>query len=153
MYRVLAIAIGIVFLAYGLLRLGVGTALLGQQLGIIEIDALEEPLSEVGEFLEEKADRRLIPVSVGGYVGYIALMGLALSAGSIGSLAGKRFGLPLIALFLLMYAALFISFQTINPKIVHYVYPAKIFYILYHSPDPRIQHLLPKRPTSLRNTV
>ena len=130
MYRIIAIVIGIAFLAYGLLRIGVGSAMLGHELGIFDIDALQEPIEEVGEFLEEKADKQLIPATVGGYVGYIALMGLTLSIGAIGSLTNKRFGLPFIATFLLMYAALFINFQTINPKIVHLVVAAVLFLLL-----------------------
>jgi hypothetical protein len=133
MYRIIAIVIGVVFLAYGLLRIGVGSAMLGHELGIFEIDALQEPIEEVGQFLEEKADngKQLIPVTVGGYVGYIALMGLTLSIGAIGSLFNKRFGLPLIATFLLMYAALFVNFQTINPKIVHLAVAAVLFLLLF----------------------
>jgi hypothetical protein len=130
MYRIIAIVIGIAFLAYGLLRIGVGSAMLGHELGIFDIDALQEPIEEVGEFLEEKADKQLISATVGGYVGYIALMGLTLSIGAIGSLTNKRFGLPLIATFLLMYAALFINFQTINPKIVHLAVAAVLFLLL-----------------------
>jgi hypothetical protein len=130
MYRIIAIVIGIAFLAYGLLRIGVGSAMLGHELGIFDIDALQEPIEEVGEFLEEKADKQLIPVTVGGYVGYIAFMGLTLSIGAIGSLTNKRFGLPFIATFLLMYAALFINFQTINPKIFHLAVAAVLFLLL-----------------------
>ena len=126
-YRIIAIVIGIVFLAYGLLRIGVGATMLGDEVGIFDINALQEPLEEVAEFLEKKADKQLISVNVSGYLGYIALMGLTLSIGAIGSLANKRFGLPLIATFLLMYAALFINFQTINPKIVHLAIAAALF--------------------------
>ena len=130
MYRIIAIVIGIVFLAYGLLRIGVGSAMLGHELGVFDIDALQEPIEEVGEFLDKKADKQLIPVTVVGYVGYIALMGLTLSIGAIGSLTNKGFGLPLIATFLLMYAALFINFQTINPKIVHLAVASVLFLLL-----------------------
>jgi hypothetical protein len=58
-------------------------------------------------------------------------MGLTLSIGAIGSLFNKRFGLPLIATFLLMYAALFVNFQTINPKIVHLAVAAVLFLLLF----------------------
>ena len=130
MHRIIAIVIGIAFLAYGLLRIGVGSAMLGYELGVFDIDALQGPIEEVGEFLDKKADKQLIPVTVGGYVGYIALMGLTLSIGAIGSLTNKRFGLPFIATFLLMYAALFINFQTINPKIVHLAVASVLFLLL-----------------------
>ena len=130
MYRIIAVVIGIAFLAYGLLRIGVGSAMLGHELGVFDIDALQGPIEEVGEFLDKKADKQLIPVTVGGYVGYIALMGLTLSIGAIGSLTNKRFGLPFIATFLLMYTALFINFQTINPKIVHLAVASVLFLLL-----------------------
>ena len=131
MYRIIAIVIGIVFLAYGLLRIGVGSAMLGHEVGIFDIAALQEPIKEVGEFLEKKADQQIIPVTVLGYVGYIAFMGLTLSIGAIGSLTNKRFGLPFIATFLLLYAALFINFQTINPKIFHLAVAAVLFLLLF----------------------
>ena len=129
MSRIIAIVICIVFLAYGLLRIGVGSAMLGHELGLFEIDALQEPIEDVREFLREKAEngKVLLPVTVAGYVGYIALMGLTLTTGAIGSLANKRFGLPLIATFLLMYAALFINFQTVNPKIVHLIVATALY--------------------------
>ena len=132
MSRAISIVIGVIFLLYGLLRIGVGSAMLGHEFGLFEIDALKEPIEEVGKFIAEKLekDKILVPVTVGGYVGYIALMGLVLSIGAIGSLAKKGFGLPLIATFLLMYAALFINFQTINPKIVHLEMAGVLFLIL-----------------------
>lgn len=129
-YRIIAIIISISFLAYGLLRIGVGSAMLGQALGIFNINALQEPIKEVGEFLQKKADKQLILTTVSGYVGYIALMGLTLTVGAIGSLTNQWFGLPLIATFLLMYAALFLNFQTVNPKIIHLVVATGLFLLL-----------------------
>ena len=111
--------------------IGVGSAMLGHEVGIFDIAALQEPIKEVGEFLEKKADQQIIPVTVRGYVGYIAFMGLTLSIGAIGSLTNKRFGLPFIATFLLLYAALFINFQTINPKIFHLAVAAVLFLLLF----------------------
>lgn len=130
MKRIPAILIGLLFLVYGLLRLGVGSALLAQELGLVEIEALNDPLNDVGAFLEKKEDQALIPVSTAGYVGFIALMGLTLSIGAIGSLANKRFGVPVIATFLVMYAALFVNFLTINPKIVHLAVATIFFLVL-----------------------
>ncbi len=107
--------------------------MLGDELGLFEIDALQEPIEEVGNFLDEKADndKQLIPVTVIEYVSYIALMGLVLSTGAIGSLFNKPFGLPLIATFLLMYAALFVNFQTINPKVFHLAVATVLFFLLF----------------------
>ena len=120
MYRVSAIVIGVLFLIYGLLRLGVGGAMLGDELGFFHIEPLQEALQDVGAFLEKKKELQIIPVSVAGYVAYIALMGLTLTTGAIGSLTNRVFGLPFIGGFLLMYVALFANFQTINKKIRKY---------------------------------
>lgn len=130
MYRILAIIIGLVFLAYGLLRLGVGSALLLQDLGYLDIAALEEPLRDVGDFLAKKEDKQLITVNVAGYAGYIALMGLTLTIGAVGSLANRSRGLFFIAAFLLMYVALFVNFQTVNPKIYHLAVAFVLFLVL-----------------------
>jgi hypothetical protein len=34
-------------------------------------------------------------------------------------MANRRFGMPLIGLFIIEYAALFLNFQTVNRKIAH----------------------------------
>ena len=118
MYRIIAIVIGIAFLGNGLLLLAVGSAMFGQAIGILEIEALNEALHIVGEWDKNKADKQLIPMTLVGYFGYLALAGLTLSLGAIGSLTNRRIGLPTIGVFLLMYATLFINSQTINPGIV-----------------------------------
>ncbi len=124
------ILIACALLLYGGLRLVVGLGLVGQSLGIVHISALDEPLADVSTFLAEKADRTLVPVSPLGYVGYIALMGVVLSAGAIGVLRRRRIGLPLIGTFLLLYVGLFVNFLTINRKISHLVVCALLFFVL-----------------------
>jgi hypothetical protein len=69
-------------------------------------------------------------MSVAGYVGYIALMGLVLAVGSARTLMDRRFGLPLIGTFLVLYAALFLNFLTINRKVVHLAVCAVLFLAL-----------------------
>ena len=54
MRRILALSIGVVFLAYGLSRLSIGSAMLGQELGYLDIEAFHEPISDVGKFLGER---------------------------------------------------------------------------------------------------
>ena len=128
--RYSAILIAIIFLAYGLIRLGVGTALLGQELGMIDFVAFQQPLKEVGDFLSKMSHATLIPVSVAGYLSFIALMGATLSVGAIGSLQNKPFGIRFIGIFLVMYALLFITFQTISPKIIHLAVCLILFVLL-----------------------
>jgi hypothetical protein len=117
-------------LIYGLMRLVVGLGLLGHQIGLFEISSFQEPIDDVATFLFEHHDRAAVPMSVAGYVGYIATMGLVLSIGAIGSMVGRRYGPALVAAFLALYAALFLNFQTVNAKIVHLVVCAVLFVIL-----------------------
>jgi hypothetical protein len=130
MRRRVATLISIAFLAYGLIRLGVGSALLGQEIGLFDIEAFRGPVHDVGEFLARSSDEQLIPVSVAGYVSYIALMGVVLLTGALRSLMNRPFGLTFIGAFLVMYALLFVNFQTINPKAVHLAICAGLFGIL-----------------------
>jgi hypothetical protein len=127
MRKPLYLVISLLFLGYGLIRLGVGGALLGQEIGLIDFQAFHEPITEIGNFLEKSSNKQVVPVSVAGYVSYIALMGLVLSAGAIGTLRHRSFGLKFIGAFLLMYALLFVNFQTINPKAIHLAVCAVLF--------------------------
>jgi len=119
MRKYLSILISIAFLGYGLIRMGVGSALLGQEIGVLDVQAFREPIDDIAGFLAKSGDKQIVPVSVAGYVSYIALMGLVLSIGAIGSLKSRTYGLALIGAFIAMYSLLFVNFQTINPKAVH----------------------------------
>jgi hypothetical protein len=133
MRKYISIIISIAFLGYGLIRIGVGSALLGQELGLLDVEAFRAPIVDIAGFLAKSGHKQMVPVSVAGYVSYIALMGLVLSAGAIGSLRNQRLGLPLIGAFLVMYALLFVNFQTINPKAMHLAVCAVLFGALFWS--------------------
>ena len=130
MRKPLHILISLLFLGYGLIRLGVGSALLGQEMGLIDFHVFQEPVADIDDFLARSSSKQILPVSVAGYVSYIALMGLVLSIGAIGTLRGRSYGLKLIGTFLVMYALLFVNFQTINPKVVHLAVCAALFWVL-----------------------
>ncbi|MCI1710945.1 MAG: hypothetical protein LKM32_02270 [Chiayiivirga sp.] len=119
MRKPLYLVVSLLFLGYGLIRLGVGGALLGQEIGLVDVPAFREPIRDIGAFLEKSGDKQIVPVSVAGYVSYIALMGLVLIVGALGAIKRRPFGLRFIGAFLLMYALLFVNFQTINPKAIH----------------------------------
>lgn len=121
------LVISLLLLGYGLIRLGVGSALLGQEVGLLDFQAFHGPITEIGHFLEKSSNKQIVPVSVAGYVSYIALMGLVLSVGAFASLKHRSFGLKFIGAFLLMYALLFVNFQTINPKAIHLAVCAVLF--------------------------
>lgn len=122
--------IALALLGYGLIRIGVGSALLGQEIGLLDFQAFHEPINDIGKFLEKSTDKQIIPVSVAGYVSYIAIMGVVLSVGAIRTLKNRSFGLRFIAIFLAMYALLFVNFQTINPKAFHLAVCAMLFLAL-----------------------
>jgi len=119
--RIIAISIAAAFLVFGLMRLGLGSALLCQVSGGCEIAALEELTQEISGFIETKGDRQLIPFTPFSYIFYIWLMGLVLSLGAAGSLANKSFGLPLIGFYLFLHTAIFVNFLTINRKVAYLI--------------------------------
>ena len=122
--------ISLALLGYGLIRIGVGSLLLGQEIGLLDFQAFHEPIRDIAGFLARSTDKQLIPVSVAGYVSYIALMGVVLSIGAIRSFKKRRFGLSFIGAFLTMYALLFVNFQTINPKAIHLAVCSILFGVL-----------------------
>ena len=126
-----ALFITLAFLLYGLIRIGVGSLLLSQEMGLIDVAAFRDPIVEIGQFLAKAADKQLLPFSVAGYLAYIALMGIVLSAGAVAILKNKSYGFSFIAAFLLLYTLLFVNFQTINPKAIHLAVCAVFFMILF----------------------
>ena len=127
MRKYISIFILIAFLGYGLIRICVGCALLGQEIGLLDIKAFHEPINDIAGFLAKSSNRQILSVSVAAYVSYIALMGLVLAIGAIGSLKNQKYGLSLIGAFLAMYSLLFVNFQTINPKVIHLAVCAVLF--------------------------
>ena len=130
MRKYIEIFIAIVFLGYGLIRLGVGSVLLGQEIGLIDFEVFHAAVGDIGKFIAKSNESQIIPVSIAGYVGYIALMGLVLSTGAFRVLRNLSFGLALIGAFLVMYALLFVNFQTINPKAIHLAVCVVLFGLL-----------------------
>jgi hypothetical protein len=122
--------ISLLFLGYGLIRLGVGGSLLGQEIGFVDFQAFHDPIRDIDRFLTKSSSKQIVPVSVAGYVSYIALMGVVLSVGAVGSLRNRPYGLKLIGAFLAMYVLLFVNFQTINPKAIHLGVCAVLFGVL-----------------------
>jgi hypothetical protein len=119
MRRTTAILICIIFLAFGLIRIGVGSALIGQELGVLNIEALSAPIEEVKDFLEKRQDQQIIKLNALSYLGVIVFMGVSLALGAVGAIRHKGWGLALIGVYLLTHAGLFVNLQTINPKIAY----------------------------------
>ena len=110
--------ISILLLGYGLIRIGVGGALLAQTFEIINFPELTEATLEVKQFLEIRASEQIIPFTLIGYFTYILIMGLLLTIGAIGVIIHKRLGYILLWIYIALHAALFINFQEINPKLI-----------------------------------
>ena len=115
--KVAWVAIALGFLAFGLIRLGVGTAMMGQVSGLWFVSELSEGVDDVVAFLAKTEGNRIIAFSAFGYFAYIAAMGLTKIAGAAGSLMSQGWGPKLLAVYLAMHGALFLNFLTVNPKI------------------------------------
>jgi hypothetical protein len=113
----IGLLITLFLLGYGLIRIGVGGALLFQTLEIVNFSELSEAALEVKEFINIRASKQIIPFSLAGYFSYILVMGILLTTGAVGTIARSRLGFLVLWIYIAMHAALFINFQEINPKI------------------------------------
>lgn len=111
------ILITLIFLGYGIIRIGVGAALLLQETGILNLPELSEAVEEVRIFITGHHAQQLIPFSPASYFLYILIMGILLTAGAVGIIRRKNVGFTLLWIYLLSHGSLFINFQEINPKI------------------------------------
>ena len=117
MKRKLAIAICCLFLASGLIRIGVGGIMIGQAADWWALDGeAAESLADVKHFINERKVNIVgfTPIS---YFAFIMFMGLTISLGAIGQIWRKQWGLALIGIYLLSHGALFVNFMTVNQKI------------------------------------
>jgi len=136
MRRMIGLSIGILFLGYGLIRIGVGGALLAQSLGMVDFTELADATSEVRLFIDARANEQIFPFSVPAYFAYIMAMGTVLAAGAIGAIARRRWGHALLGIYLAMHAALFVNFQEINPKLTGLVVTAVMLFVLVYLRPP-----------------
>ena len=128
----IGLLIGILLLGYGIIRIGVGGALLAQTLEIINFSDLTDATLEVKEFINVRASEQIIPFNLIGYFTYILIMGILLSTGAIGTIARRRWGFILLWIYLSGHAALFINFQEINPKIFVLALQVVLLFVLIY---------------------
>jgi len=114
----IGLLIAILLLGYGIIRIGVGGALLAQTLEIVNFSELSEATLEVKQFIDIRANEQIIPFTLIGYFAYILVMGVLLTIGAVGAIARRKWGFILLWIYLANHAALFINFQEINPKII-----------------------------------
>lgn len=119
MRKAITVIICLVLLGFGLIRMGVGSALLAQEFGVIHLDAFIAPLEDTERFLSKGSESAFFSFTTQSYLAYIIAMGTALSMGAIGAFRSRGWGHSLIGLYLAMHAALFANYQTINPKIAY----------------------------------
>ncbi len=136
------VALAIMFLGYGLVRIGVGVALLTQSLALIDVPDLAEAVSEVSEFLTARESKQIVPFSVPGYFVYIAAMGFLLTLGGVGALVRRQWAYVSLGLYLGMHAALFINYQEINPKLVGFAISVALVVLLFYLRPPT-DHISP----------
>ena len=117
--RILAVLLASGFLAFGLVRLGVGSAMLGAELGWWPaMGEMADALGDTRAFLAQHEPQAFMAWSVTFYFGLIAVMGVILASGAALYLAARRkAGLVLIAIYLALHGAMFLNYQVVNPKI------------------------------------
>lgn len=117
--RIFAVLLALGFLAFGLVRLGVGGAMLGAELGWwAAVGEMAEALDETRAFLALHEAQAFMAWSVAFYFGLIVVMGVILASGAALYLAARRkAGLVLIAIYLALHGAMFLNYQVVNPKI------------------------------------
>lgn len=117
--RIVSVIICLGFLLFGVMRMGVGAALILQIAGMIDLPDLASTVTDTAVFLGQANERAIIGMGVTPYFGYIIAMGLVLVAGAVSALLRRHWGYRLIGLYLVMHGALFVNFLTVNPKIVY----------------------------------
>ena len=133
----IGLLIAILLLGYGLIRIGVGGALLAQTLEIINFSDLTEATLEVKQFINTRASEQIIPFTLTGYFTYILVMGILLTIGAVGTIARRRWGFIFLWIYLATHAALFINFQEINPKIIVLVLQVILLFVLIYLRPPK----------------
>lgn len=117
MKRKLAIAICGIFLVTGLIRVGVGAIVISQLTGWLQLGGEAAlAVAETQQFIGE-ASTNLVGFTPFSYFAFLLFMGVIVSAGAIGQMWRKSWGLALIGIYLCCHAFLFLKFMTINPKI------------------------------------
>ncbi|MTI41149.1 hypothetical protein [Fulvivirga lutimaris] len=114
----IGILITIGLLGYGIIRIGVGSALLAQTIHLVNYTELNEATMEVKQFLEERAGKQIVPFTEVTYFAFIVFMGILLTSGAVGALLRKNWGFVVLWIYISTHAALFINYQEINPKII-----------------------------------
>ena len=133
----IGLLIVILLLGYGLIRIGVGGALLAQAFEVINFSDLTEATLEVKQFINTRASEQIIPFTLTGYFTYILVMGILLSIGAVGVIARRRWGFIVLWIYLALHAALFINFQEINPKIIVLALQVILLLVLIYLRPPK----------------
>ena len=133
----IGLLIAILLLGYGLVRIGVGGALLAQTLEIVNFSDLSEATLEVKQFINIRASEQIIPFTLTGYFTYILVMGILLTTGAVGTIARRKWGFFLLWIYIAMHTALFINFQEINPKIIVLVLQVILLFVLIYLRPPK----------------
>ncbi len=128
----IGLLIAILLLGYGIIRIGVGGALLAQTLKIVNFSELSEATLEVKQFIDIRANKQIIPFTLTGYFAYILVMGILLTTGAIGAIVRRKWGFILLWIYLANHAALFINYQEINPKIFVLVLQVVLLFVLIY---------------------
>ena len=128
----IGLLIAILLLGYGIIRIGVGGALLAQTFEIVSSSELAKATLEVKQFIDIRANKQIIPFTLKRYFTYILVMGILLTTGAIGTIVRRKWGFILLWIYFANYAALFINYQEINPKIFVLALQVVLLFVLIY---------------------
>jgi len=127
----LCLAIAILALIIGLVRIGGGVAMLGSELGWWNLGgAFGSGVDKVRSALPGLNERALVQMSTAQYLSVMVLLGIALVMGAIQYLRGRRSGLVLLGVYVALHFLLFLNFSTLNIKILIPVAALGLWFVL-----------------------
>lgn len=127
----LCLAIAILALIIGLVRIGGGVAMLGSELGWWNLDgAFGSGVDEVRGALPRLNERALVQMNTAQYLSVMVLLGIALVIGAIQYLRRRRSGLVLLGVYVALHFLLFLNFSTLNIKILIPVAALGLWFVL-----------------------
>ena len=130
--RRLCLAVAILALIVGLIRIGGGVAMLGSELGWWDLAGpFKSGVDKVRSALPGLNEHAFVQMSTSQYLAVIVLLGTPLVMGAIQYLRGRRSGLFLLGVYVALHFLLFLNFSTLNIKILIPVAALGLWFVLH----------------------
>jgi uncharacterized membrane protein YgdD (TMEM256/DUF423 family) len=118
------------FLVYGSFRVYGGVQAVAQLLGWADTDIGRSVVDALAPVFAGLSQRALVPLSMAAYLGWSAIMGIVLTAGSLLALFKNRVGYLLMATYFVLFGGMFINYLVFNAKVAHLAVGLVLFLIM-----------------------